>query len=613
MLAVLLAADACSVIDDGEAPECVHPVPVNLSLGVGEVVRTRADVSVIKEMESAFGGMTGIRILPFYTGIGVKVQPGNVAKGLALTLPDINGGAYDSQVFDGTHFHGGLLETSQAHLFSSSEATIPVGTTAALVYGQVIPSYASTERERKRLNGSLLETGWEVQPSSHGASDITFSPDPIYDVEAASNASQVANLLTQLTSVTYNLEYYYYSTDHYESSAISVRWDGTLSDPTLKSAFEDFVSEGTLIPGDGRLLAYRLNTLRKRLEAYNSSDETPLQHSPTQPALHAEGGSTVLWKELYNGLRDALLGELDLLEGTSYQSFPVSEGLPAGSALFRWNGVRFVPVPDDTGALLSAMDYCYMPSLYYYANTIVRTSTNSYIYDYFPQKTWSEILRMYTAGHIVTYESRSVALESPLQFACGMLRVTLKSAGPVLQDNDMDPETTVPIVTGTEFPLTGIILGGQFRQRFDFTPVTDTEMDAVYREYFLYDSKVSGIYLKPETSLPFRTLSLSTPKEREIYFALEFRNESGREFYGADGLVPKGCTFYLVGKLDPPSEESGLDRALIADHSTILTCTVASLENARLTIPRMGTPELVLGVQTQTTWDFTPSSFVVLE
>jgi len=615
MLAALLALHACSAIDGEEACEALEPVPVNLSLGVGGPVQTKADATVITEMESTFRGMTGVRILPFYTGIGVKVAPGDRAKGWALSLPDILGGSYDSQVYDGLHFHEGLLETSQAHLYSSSDANMPVGVTAALVYGQGIPVAAATERAGKSLNGSLLEEGWEAQEASHSSSDIFFSPDPLYDADASAAAWQVADLLTQLSSVTYDIGYYYYYNEHYEHvPTFSLPWSGNLSDTTLKGAFEDFVAGGALFPGDGRLLENRLNALRSRLESYASTDTSPLLHTPGDyPALHEEGGSAITWGELYNGLRDALLAKLDQLETASYKQFPVSAGLPAGAALFRWNGARIVPVPDDTGALLAAMDFCYMPPLYYFTNTILRTSTNSYIYEQFPQKTWEQILRMYTAGYIVTYESRSVALESPLQFACGMLKVTLRSSTPYLQDNDGDPETRLTISSGTEFPLTGLVLGGQFRQRFDFTPVMETDMSTVFREYFLYDSHISEVYLKTETSPVFRTLSLPTPKERDIYFALEFRNDSGRDFYGADGLVPKGCTFYLLGKLDPPPSESGLERALIADHSTTLTCTVSSLENARLTIPRMGTPELVLGIQTQTTWDFTPSSFVVLE
>lgn len=611
-LAGLLALDACSLIDEeGVCEEVSQPVPVNLFLGVGGVQRTKADASVITEMESTFRGMTGIRVLPFYTGIGVKVASGDVVKGQPHYLPDIVGGGYDSQVYDGLHFHSGLLADSQAHLYSSSDAAMPVQTTSALVYGQGIPAYAATPRESKRLNGSLQEEGWEVQETNHKAGDIFFSPDPIYDDDTATASWQVADILTQVSSTTYSLDYYYYSTDHYESASISIHWDTELQDAALKGAFDEYVADGTLIPGDGRLLAIRLNALRSLLASYNSTDATPLLHTPgNQPALHSAGGDAVTWGELYNGLKNALITTLDQLESSSYEQFPVSEGLPAGSALFRWNGARFVPVPEDTGALLAAVDYCYMPSLYYFVNTIVRTSTNSYIYERFPQKTWEEILRLYTAGYIVTYESRSVALESPLQFACGMLNVTVRSSSSSLLD---DMGYTVTLSNGTEFPLTGIILGGQFRQRFDFTPVTDGDVNAMYKEYFLYDSKISGIYLSTATSSAFRTISLPTPKERDVYFALEFCNNSGQAFYGADGLVPKGCTFYLIGKLEPPSAESGLERAMIADHSTTLTCTVQSLENARLTIPRMGTPELVLGVQTQTNWDFTPSSYVILE
>ena len=196
----------------------------------------------------------------------------------------------------------------------------------------------------------------------------------------------------------------------------------------------------------------------------------------------------------------------------------------------------------------------------------------------------------------------------PIQFAVGMLEATVQSDRDWLQDNDGLPETTV-FATGENLPVTGIILSGQYAQTFDFTP--DTSGD----EYFSFDNQTPGVYLTKEISAPIHTLSLPTPEDKDIYFTLEFLNNSGKIFYGADGRVLPGRKFYMVGKMELPTdpEERKFEQVFVKDHTTTLNCTIYSLAGAYNAVPDLGIPQLVIGVQTKIEWDLSTPATLLLE
>ena len=255
-----------------------------------------------------------------------------------------------------------------------------------------------------------------------------------------------------------------------------------------------------------------------------------------------------------------------------------------------------------------------MPALYYYANSTLSTSYSSDIYEQYPGKTWEQIVALYTAGKMVTKTTSAVALDTPLQFACGMLVATVQATVNPLRDRGEANAFTLD-ESSHDFPVTGLVLGGQYEQHYNFTPVTDDAAEEVQQETFLFDANISGTYVNTAQSAPFRTLALPTPLEREVYFYLELRNDSGQAFRGADGIIPAGSRFYLAGIIPAPSQEDiagGVNRVFMQDRFTQITCKITSLQNAYLCIPQMGNPELELGVQTKANWFFSPSTYVVL-
>ncbi len=626
----MLALGACSVRDDGLAPG-EAALPQSLSLGVGSgSATTKADAGVITEMLSTnaspqFRGLSNIRVIPFFTGMGVNVRPTDQANGFSRLFPDIAGSAADAQVFNGHHFHDGLLEGSHAHYFSGGHALFSGGTTAMLVYARAtepdLPEEPLALRAHKQLYGSLTEKGWVGEDNSYPTTaDIGFNPDPIYGSDISTVAAEMAALLTTVASTSVSVPYVYLTNINAwaEGNATAVWSDDELSCPDLRQAFKDFVSivgeERRLIPGAYVNLLWRLNSLKTFLDNFTCEDETVIMHGEKEAYL----SHTEKLKKGYvnNALRDQLKVKVqtckDALE--SYSQYPQAYGIPSGASFLSWDGAAFQATPEAFAGWIPATQYCYMPALYYYSNSTVSTSYSGDIYEQYPGKTWDEIRALYTGGKMVTKSTRAVALDTPLQFACGMLVATVQATVNPLPDRENENQFELDLGSH-EFPVTGMVIGGQFEQHYDFTPVTDDATQEVLQEKYMFDTHVSGVYVNTEQSAAFRTLVLPTPLERDVYFYLELRNDSGKAFKGADGVIPAGSRFYLAGKIPAPSEDdiaAGVNRVFMQDRYTQITCKITSLENAYLCIPQMGNPELQLGVQTKINWFFSPSSYVVL-
>ena len=603
----------------------------SLSLGVGAgTSTTKADPAFITEMLSSnanpsFRGLSNIRVVPFFTGLGVNVRRTDRANGFSRLFPDIVGSATDAQVYNGHHFHDGLLEGSHAHYFSGRDALFIGGTTAMLVYARAtepeLPEETLDQRVHKQRYGSLVERGWVGEDNSHPTpADIGFEPELIYGDDISAVATQMADLLTIVASTSVNVPYVYhtYSEDWADGHASAVWSDDALDCLELRQAFLDFVSmageESRLIPGAYVNLLWRLNSLEAFLDGFTCDDETVIMHGYKEAYL--DNTHKLKKGYVHNALRDALKENVQTCKNSlgAFSQYPQAYGIPSGASFLFWDGAAFQAMPEAIDGWIPATHYCYMPALYYYSNSTVSTSYSSDIYEQYPGKTWEQIVALHTDGKMVTKTTRAVVLDTPLQFACGMLVATVQATANPLCDRGEANLFTLDD-SSTRFPVTGLVIGGQYEQHYDFTPVTDDAVEEVHQEMFLFDTNVSGTYLRTVPSAAFRTLVLPTPLVQDVYFYLELQNDSGTDFNGADGIIPAGSRFYLAGKIPAPSQEDvagGVNRVFMQDRFTQITCKITSLQNAYLCIPQMGNPELQLGVQTKTNWFFSPSSYVVL-
>lgn len=626
MVSLLCTLTACSAKEAAKDHSAALQ-PVDLSLSLYGYEQAKASSSIIGELgtQGKFGGMEQVRLLPFSgtpeAGISQR------SAGPACEMPSITS-ASDEAAFSGYTYHQGLIRNNHSHFYSNAVAQIPLGTTAILMYGRSPRKNMATVQEENHANGALAESGWNYDPeSTMPASDIRFSPVPIHTGGIPPLATTLTNLLTSIAQgVSFTRNYYYKRNEVWHEAYISIVWDENLSDPTLREWYRWFTGDGALMTGAGSNVEYMLSTLYGRLTRYNNDEEEYYTHMAggvEYPAYLSPGATERLsYAMLYNGLRDELLSRFTYLASLGYldlgsdsvtfrdsrlRAYPVSTGLPSGSAVLRWNGIRYGVVTEGMDGIAALDRFCYMPSLYYFANSSISTSANANIYKRYTSEaeSWQQLLNLYRQGKEVTISTRAVALDQPLQFGCGMMSATVRSSASLLGDNDGDPRTNCS-VTGTNFPVTGVIIGGQHSQFYNFTADSESE------EYYLYDNQISGIYLTTAESAEFRTLVLPTLPGEDVYFFLELRNDSGATFTGAEGLILPGNYFYLAGKLEK-SEDPAYPSIFMSDRSTRASFIIPSFENAHIAIPDMGHPQLVMGVQSSLNWTMAASSYVVLD
>lgn len=602
-------------------PTTREEVPVSLAFALqGPADATRADVTLYTELnnEMRFRGMTDVVIIPFDRQGSVLAA--DEAIGMPRTMPGI---AAD-----------GLISGNRAHLYGDGSLACPEGTASVLVYGKAPRETQTNPYEDKHKNGSVIASGFD--PTANPvASDIAFSPDPIFDGTIPDDGTQISNFLNAIAQAATFTQPYKYTIGEttYDFSA-SVTWNEDIGDPSLKALFRWFTSDGQRMSGAGHNIEYMLTELNRRLKNFQSEETDPYTHMAgglEYPTVFEKDDvwAPLTWGDLYDGLAQMLLSRITglvdqqhIVESStgdirftkaSHRVYPQDLGLPEGAAILRWNGLYFIPVSEGLEGIAPMNHFCYMPPLYYFVNSTLKTTQDpSYRQKYSSEYTWSQIVDSYRLGSVINRQTRSAVVESPLQYGVALLSMTVQATLPLLPDNDGESRTNCE-ASGTNFPVTGIVIGSQFRQHFDFTP------DNSGTEYYLYDDQVSGVYLTTEQSADFRTLVLPVPADTDVYFFLELRNDSGSTFMGAEGVIQPGSRFYLAGKLDKADAtnlstvDPTVESVFQADHLTTVHCTVSSMENAHVDVHELSTPQLILGVQTRLNWQMSASAYVVLD
>lgn len=597
-----------------------NEVPVAMGLAVQGAVSTgtKADVTYFTELASTpvFHGMSEVVLIPFFTGQGINVSANSQANGDPRHLP-----AFTS-----------LLSGSQAHLYEGADAALPTGTTAMLAYGKASRTSIYPEWKEKQKYGSLKEQGLEWQNTYHYASDVRFDPDPIYEAEHKASVEEVANQiaarLTEVTDASYTKEYTYYTGIEYSQAAVTLTWP-SVEDSQLQEAFNAFKGSGAF-NSYGVNLLHRLQTLITTLDNCTWNNTHVYKHEGTIETY----GETFYWEDLYRSLRDAVKGKAtevmnNIASNEAQKSFPVNLGLPAGAADLKWAGTQFLPAPEGMDGYIPVSQYCYMPSLYYQTASTISTSYDMKVKEKFGDRDWAQVVEdLFRGNKIVTTDVRAVALDNPLGYGCSQLVATLTVSSNDSHLRDRGSADFEIDAASQIFPVTGLVISGQYAQNYEFLPLVDSDPDGDYQEYYMYDGTINNfvpeitnvrpvyLALDPLKKQTIRTLVLSSPLNRlESYIYLEFENKSGDDILGIDGVIPKGSRFYLVGKITPTEEQkqSGCNRLFEREHAVVLDCSVESLQNAYLSVPRVGNPQLSIGVQTQINWNFSPSSYVVLE
>ena len=364
-------------------------------------------------------------------------------------------------------------------------------------------------------------------------------------------------------------------------------------------------------------------------------------------------------------------------EGTAetITNFPSKQGLPAGAAVVTTEPKAISAVNANTfgdfdtftlsvdgentlgqSIATDAHEITYPSELTYYTNSKAVTSTGAHAESDYPKTVldWDNIAAANWAGATgttdtwkfpgeVTVATTAAAIRQNIKYGAAQLVSTVRispdgsnklidNAEAITVTNDAydlleDKEDQKIAYTENLFTWKGILIGGQPAQSdWQFLPSEGTKMSRVVYDNVINTPKITTA----ASSTPTYTLVMdnfisgSGATQDKVNIALEIVN-NGEDFYGADGLIPAGGTFYLVGQIDPAQAGlpdinwtgtydgnnntiahpgRGTKRAFIQDFKTMVNFNISEdgLKNAYSSIPDLRSTKLLFGLSVDLTW-----------
>lgn len=474
-----------------------------------------------------------------------------------------------------------------------SDIAIPVGTTHMVLYTRASKkSTTSTGTKYEYQAGSLTNPyntfTDEAKPT---LSELKFNLATISANDFDSEGSQILSKLNKIAQTSAKV-----GETTIEWSNIDAANIGTAEERTiLKDLYENFV----------KLTAGSENSVIRAIED-----------------LKAAVGTQMLadFNELTKVIKDNCTTP-DLNTG-----FPRNLGLPDGAAVLTFDkpnrtfSYKEVTAGVPTGGnLVDHKTITYPSELAYFVSSPVKTSATLSELNQLPDyNAWlGNTADWNSYEEVVKSNTKLVVLKVPVQYGVACLESKIKcesaslkdNANAILGSNTADNTLTVPTDGIT---VTGILIGGQPQGvEWNFEPASDAKFDHTIYDQDMNSSRIAA---KTSYSTPNYTLVLdnkdsspTTTGQSNVYVTVELENNMG-DFYGAEGLIPKGSRFYLVGQLDPnattatkPSGET-IDRVFVKDHTTVANFKITNLKKAYNHIPDMRTSKINVGLAVDLTW-----------
>ncbi|MBR4826541.1 MAG: hypothetical protein IKZ91_01490 [Bacteroidales bacterium] len=370
--------------------------------------------------------------------------------------------------------------------------------------------------------------------------------------------------------------------------------------------------------------------------------------------------------------------ELALItDSENLNTFPASYGLPRGAAYIGFDSGKklfYYPQNFNTNAMgtpisgsgiYGPMSYYYPAELLYFGNSPISTCDTDKAVDDYPNGNGNGTGQWFNTGswpaaewskNYVAASTRAVAMRNSINYGVALLNTKVqystlslkdnnhaiqKALNPSINDNE-EPNQTITVNNATDFQLTGVIIGQQNRfVGWDFLP-TVNQTTNVAESGFVYDRAIPEASRNiPATantpSAPNYTLLFDnfngtaaggywTPSadQQVVSVALEFYNNSGKDFYGLHNVIRNGGYFYLIGQLDPANggtitwptthvippykadlTQDNTKRVFMQDFTTNVTFTLGeySLQYAYLTVPDLRSSSLTLGLSVDIKWE----------
>lgn len=447
-----------------------------------------------------------------------------------------------------------------------SDVQIPVNTNNFLFYAEATRSSDVTNK----TNGSI------TIPADFANGDL---------VNGLLNTGNLKFTLTGIASANTEIQTYLLSILNEVYGILSSEATST-NNETLKQALDNLQS---LKVGSSDAILALMQDLYDLVKTGGAAANTNVANKITE--YFTDGGSgTLTYKADATGYKE------------NANNYPAYLGIPNGAAQVAYSsGFSYTS--------LNASDfttYTYPAALYYFAASQVGVSDVTHGAAWSGSSSdWSSFVNTNYSDDPVKASTQSIVLKSPIQYAVAQLAYNVVFSATELPDNH-----GINRAVGTNnFELKGILIGGQKGVDYQF------EQDATAAEKTIYDPLTTKQAITDTKSSDFYSLALQTAKrgasgpEQTVSFALEFVN-NGEDFYGQDGIVPNGGTFYLVGSLET---KNGNDYVFQKAYKTIANITIKNLKNARYTIPDLRKTKLELGLFVDLDWKAGLSQDVTIE
>lgn len=619
------------------------------SVSSGAMGTTRMSGTNTLQADNSFLGMKDMYLLPFSLG-----KTGDV-----LNVP-ANGSTTNITNGTGKNFPlGTLTGITAAQSSKVYSLQLPVGTDNFLFYGTVDNSNVTELTQRGALTSTLANT-------IGNTNDISFSLVPI----SANLGDDQAKLESYLSTIAKahigdtGSETWWYDTPE------TAQTDGAYT--TLATLYDNFTTIGDTRAGSAEAI------LRTVLDLYATAKGIIMVGNA--PASGNEDDANDVYKiakaictAITTGDGTTGCYKVTITEetpsdpatwtaawsGLTNTNFPRNLQLPMGAAQLSYNTsdhtFSYKTSPNYTiesaaGVALGSINY--PAELIYFDNSPLRATDSYKQVDNFPKTVVKWDADLGTAdgfssdwsGTRVEPSTRAVAMQNNVNYGVALLETkimmatgiasnmidNMKALYPSASDNQTD-------IDGTKFEVTGILIGGQpARVGWDMTNpglpnVTSNTNGKEVFDNVIYDQVIPFSTAIPvgQLSNPIYTLVLdnytttSSESQKSVRFALELVNKSGKDFYGKEGLIPAGHTFYLCGELNPNAStgvtnytkatrptsyritKEDKQRVFMQDYKTVVEVTISddALQKAYSSIPDLRATEILFGLSVDLKWE----------
>lgn len=340
---------------------------------------------------------------------------------------------------------------------------------------------------------------------------------------------------------------------------------------------------GNCFEGTAPSLQWKTSALVKTATGYTGSTDQVHRVGATGSALSE-------WPDISFGVPKGC-AQLKMTTSASTQD---GTGKVTTPGTLTWSYSATTPLMSTTST--SIYNVYYPASLVYFGNSPIRVTDDSHVANDYPQgvTNWDSDAQ-WAAGvnnnnvawsknsHVVS-TTRSVAMQFNINYGTALLQTTVAYQTGIsqLQDNNHAiqkainpslPDTEEPNhlidISDTAFKLKGVLVGGQPNSvGWDFVPVSSATFDHNVYDKDLPSGGDQILASGGTTATPNFTILCDNwnagsqgGKQNDVYIALEFINNSGKDFWGNKNIIRNGGTFYIVGKLDPDAGLSTSDRS----------------------------------------------------